>query len=235
MKQALKTTYAIILTTLLVACETAVPAPMAVETATSAPMSSPILVSSTPTVPPILSTPTFNSRTFVITPDDLFSIPGLKLLSTPNSTDFCEHIPPPQIISNANELSILSGRFSLCPSRSRPLVNTAMDLDKGTLVSVDDKSSDISMEYAHVPIDGTISYYVHGLNDAHIDEIDTNILNYEYCKDILLGLNDPGVLIVHEGAIACVLTTEGKMTLIRVEHIYPLNTQGVEFSFAILK
>ena len=110
-----------------------------------------------------------------------------------------------------------------------------MDLDKGTLVSVDNEGSDIVMEYAHVPVDGTISYYVMGLNNAHIDEIATNVLNYEYCEDILLGRNDPGVLNVHDGAIACVLTSEGKMALIRAEHIYPLDTQGVEFSFAVLK
>jgi hypothetical protein len=173
-----------------------------------------------------------------MTPDELFSFPGLQMLSTPGLADFCEHLPPPQISSNANESSVLAGRFLLCPSRSRPLVNTAMDLDTGILVSVDNESADLVMEYAHAPIDGTISYYVKGLNSGHIDEIETNTLSYEYCENVLASLvdrNDSGILNVHDGAIACVMTTEGHIAIIRVEKIYPLDTQSVEFSFAVLR
>ncbi len=185
----------------------------------------------------ITVTPTLNNQSFIITPDDLFSFPKLKVLSTPNSAGFCEYIPPPQIVANADELSLLSGKFLLCPSISWLLVNTAMDLDIGSLVSVDNKSADIVLEYAHVPIDGTISYFVMGLNNAYIDERATDVLNYKYCKNVLLSLDedDPGVLNVHEGAIACIMTTENQIALIRVENIYPLDTQSVEFSFAILK
>ncbi|MEW6086536.1 MAG: hypothetical protein AB1607_18270 [Chloroflexota bacterium] len=92
------------------------------------------------------------------------------------------------------------------------------------------------MEYAHVPVDGTISYYVMGLNNAQIEQVETNSLSYEYCENRLsLDKNDPGVLIVQDGAIACVMTTKGQIVIIRVENIYPLNTEGVEFSFAVLK
>jgi hypothetical protein len=93
------------------------------------------------------------------------------------------------------------------------------------------------MEYAHVPIDGTISYYVIGLNKGHIDEIATNTLSYGYCKNLLVSLNrnDSGILAVHDGAIACMMTMEDRIAVIRVEKIYALETQAVEFSFAVLR
>jgi hypothetical protein len=113
-----------------------------------------------------------------------------------------------------------------------------MDLDSGILVTADNENADLVMEYAHVPIDGTISYYVKGLNSGHIDEIETNTLNYEYCENMLVSLvdrNDPGILNVHDGAIACVMTTEGRIALTRVDNIYPLDTQSVGFSFVVLR
>jgi len=117
-------------------------------------------------------------------------------------------------------------------------VNSAMDLDTGILLLDDNESADIVMEYAHVPIDGTISYYVMGLNSAHIDEIESNALSYEHCENVLASLvnrKDSGVLIVHDGSIACVMTTEDQIAVIRVEKIYPIDTQSVAFSFAILR
>jgi hypothetical protein len=181
------------------------------------------------------ATPTLNHKTIIITPDDLFTIPGLKWASTPNSADYCEHIPEPQVSENANEVSLINGRFSLCVSHSWPWVKTAIDLDTGTLVSLDDKSGDIAMDYTHPDLNGETSYFVYGLNNAHIDEIDTSNLTYNNCEKLELNQEDPGSFSVHEGGIACVVTTEGNMAIIRPEHLYPSNTQGVEFSFAVLK
>ncbi len=182
------------------------------------------------------ATPIRSTKAFIITPDDLFSNPGLEEMNTPDSPDFCEHIPPPKIIERANNLSPFSGTFSLCIWTTwQSLVDTVMDLDRGALVSANDVDGDIAMAYRK-GLDRSY-YYVIGLNNAHIDEIDTNALSYSYCESLLQSLDkgDPGVLIVHEGAIACVLTTEGQIALIRVEHIYPLNTQAVEFSFVVLR
>src|SRR5215510_3128575 len=81
------------------------------------------------------ATPAIDNRTIILTPDNLFSLSGLQELSTPNSEDFCEHLPAPQIISNPDNLSILSGRFVLCPYE---WTNIAMDLDTGSLISTDD-------------------------------------------------------------------------------------------------
>lgn len=183
----------------------------------------------------ITATPTFNNKPFIITPDDLFTFPELRVLITPSSEYFCERIPPPQVIANVDEFSILSGVFVLCPTISWPLVNTVMDLDMGKLVSTVDTSGDLSMDYSHPDLNGETFYGVTGLNNAHIDEIETNSLNYEYCENLLQNKKNPGVLIVQDGAIACVRTTDGQIAIIRVESIFPLNTQGVEFSFAVLK
>ncbi len=183
----------------------------------------------------IEATPTFTPKAIIITPDNLFIFPGLKLSNTPDSTDFCQHLPPPQVGKGTNQFSPLVGRFSLCVSRSWPWVKTAMDLDTGTLVSSDDKSGDIDMYYTHPDLNGEASYFVSGLNNAHIDGIDTTSLTYTACEKLVLNLEDPGSFEVDQGGIACVLTTEGKMAIIRVEHIYPPKTQGVEFSFAVLK
>jgi hypothetical protein len=135
----------------------------------------------------------------------------------------------------SNESSVLVGRFSLCVSHSWPWIKTAMDLDAGMPVSTDDKSGDIAMDYTHPDLNGETSYFVYGLNNAHIDEVDIPSLTYSDCENLVLNLKDSGSFNVHEEGIACVLTTEGKIAVIRVEHIYPSNTQGVEFSFAILR
>ena len=199
--------------------------------------------SSTPTIFQIPSTPTFNSKTYIITPDDLFSFSGLKALSTPDSEDFCEHLPPPQIVANPDRLSLLSGRFVLCSWENWPwVINTAMDLDTGSFVSKDDERADIVMENA--PGREEPAYGVVGRNNAYINDAyvlekyanhsGANNLSYEYCKNTLRDQTDPGGFPVAEGVIACVKTTEGKIALIRVEKIYPPTILSVEFSFAIL-
>ncbi len=188
----------------------------------------------------ITATPTVNSKTIILTPDDVFALPGLKALSTPNSGDFCEHLPPPQIVATPDRLSLLSGRFVLCPWESWPWVtNTAMDLDTGSFVPKDDEKADIVMQNGHATIDGTPPpFSVHSLNTAQIDGVTTDALTYEYCEQDLLSLLNhkiQSVLIVHDGSIGCIKTTEGKIALIRVEKIYPPNILSVEFSFAILR
>jgi hypothetical protein len=196
------------------------------------------LATTTPILSSIIAnkaTPTLNHKTIIITPEDMFTIPGLIWASTPNSVDFCEHLPAPQVGENANEVSLIKGRFSLCVSFSWPWVKTAIDLDTGKLVLPDDKSGDIAMDYTHPDLNGETSYFVYGLNNAHIDETDTSNLTYSNCEKLLLNQEDPGSFNVHEGGIACVMTTEGKMAVIRVEHLYPSITQSVEFSFAVLK
>ncbi len=190
----------------------------------------------------ITATPTLNNKTIIITPEDLFSLPGLKAWSTPDSEDFCEHLPPPQIVANPDRLSLLSGRFVLCPWESWPWVmNTAMDLDTGSFVSKDDERADIVMQNTSVPL----SHGVSGLNNAYINDAyvneayanhsGANNLSYEYCENMLRNNTDLGGIFVEEGVIACVRTTEGKIALIRVEKIYPPGTTSVEFSFVVLR
>src|SRR5512138_2628256 len=86
----------------------------------------------------ISATTTLTNKIIIITPDDLFALPELKTLSTPDSADFCEHIPPPEVIKSSNPSFIFAGRFSLCLSGWQFLVDTVMDLDQGKLVPTDD-------------------------------------------------------------------------------------------------
>ncbi len=186
------------------------------------------------------ATPTLNNKTVILTPEDVFSLPGLKALSTPGSSDFCEHLPSPQIVANPDRFSLLSGRFVLCSHENWPWVtNTAMDLDTGSFVSKDDERADIVMQNGSATIgEAYSSFYVLGRNTAQVDGVTTDALNYEYCKQDLLSLFNKqlrSVLIVHEGNLACVKTTEDKIALLRVEKIYPPNILSVEFSFAILR
>jgi len=190
----------------------------------------------------INATATLDNTTIIITPDDLFSLPGLKEWSTPNSEDFCEHLPPPQIVSNPDNLSILSGRFVLCIYE---WTNIAMDLDTGSLVSTEDPGADIVMfsgrfGTSEKPDYGVSNWSNAYLNDAYILEkyanhAGANHLSSAYCENMLRGKTDRGAIDVEEGKIACVRTTEGRIALIRVERIYPSNTLSVEFSFAILR
>jgi hypothetical protein len=226
---------------LLTSCGNVTPRSTIVATATS--LQSPAPISSIPTIFQITSTPTFNPKTYIITPDDLFSFSELKALSTLNSEDFCEHLPPPQIVANSGRLSLLSGRFVLCSHENWPWVtNTAMDLDTGSFVSKDDERADIVMENA--PGGEEPAYGVVGRNNAYINDAyvlekyanhsGANRLSYEYCENMLRDQTDPGGFLVAEGVIACVKTTEGKIALIRVEKIYPPIILSVEFSFVIL-
>jgi hypothetical protein len=192
------------------------------------------------------ATPILDNKTIILTPDDLFSLPGLKEWGTPDSEDFCEHLPPPEIVSNPDNLSILSGRFVLCPYESWPWVtNITMDLDTGSLVSTGDTRGDIAMFNGRW---GTIEkpdYGVVNLNSAYLDDAyvlekyanhsGANHLSSAYCEDMVQGKTDTSVMGVDEGAIACIRTTEGKIAIIRVEKIYPSNTLSAEFSFAILR
>jgi hypothetical protein len=190
----------------------------------------------------IITTPTLNHRTVILTPDDVFSLPGLIEWSTPDSGDLCEHLPQSQIIANPNGLSLLSGRFVLCIyERSF----TAIDLDRGSLVSTDDESGDIVMFAARSWTDENPSYGISSRNKAYLENayvINTyanhsgaNNLSYDYCENKLRGQTDLGGMRVEVGGIACVKTTEGQVALLRVEKIYPAVTLSVEFSFAVLR
>ena len=190
------------------------------------------------------ATPTLNNKTIILTPDDVFSLPGLEALSTPDSENFCEHLPPPQIVANPDRFSLLSGRFVLCSWENWPwVINTAMDLDTGSFVSKDDERADIVMENA--PGGEEPAYGVVGRNNAYINDAyvlekyanhsGANHLSSEYCENMLRDQTGPGGFLVAEGVIACVKTTEGKIALIRVEKIYPATILSVEFSFSLLR
>jgi hypothetical protein len=181
-----------------------------------------------------------NNKTFIITPDDLFSALGLEALSTPDSEDFCENLPPAQIITNPNKLSLLSGRFVLCSWENWPWVtDIAMDLDTGDFVSKDDEKADIVMQNGPGSVNGALpSFVVYGLNGAQVDGVTIDAISYEYCQQDLLSSfkkNIQTVLLVNNRSVACVKTTEGDIALVRVEEIYPPNILSVEFSFAILR
>lgn len=202
------------------------------------------IISSTPspsmieTTSTMIVTSALSTQTPRAAPDTVFSDFGLEQMNTPSSANFCEHIPPPETSKNPGQLSLFAGRFSLCVWTAwQFLVNTVMDIDQGTLVSAEDINGDIAMAMAHQGLDGITRYYVIGFNKAQIDEIDINNVSYSQCESQLrlLGTTSPGVLNVHEGAVACVKTTENQIALIRVENIYPPETQGVGFSFAVLK
>jgi hypothetical protein len=190
----------------------------------------------------INATPTIDNRTIILTPDNLFSLSGLKEWSTPNSEDFCEHLPPPQIVSNPDNLSILSGRFVLCIYE---WTNTAMDLDTGSLVSTDDPRGDIVMFSGRFGTNEKPDYGVSNWSNAYLDDAyvlekyanhsGANHLSSAYCENMVQGKTDTGVINVEEGAIVCIRTTEGRIALIRVERIYPSNTLSAEFSFVLLR
>jgi len=189
----------------------------------------------------IPATPTLNYKTIILTPDNLFSLPELNEWITPNSEDFCEHLPSPQTVSNPNDFSITSGRFVLCIYE---WINTAMDLDTGRLVPTDDPGGDIVMFSGRWGTEEKPDYAVTNwstayLNNAYVLEkypnhAGANHLSSAYCEDMVQGKTDKRAINVEEGAIACIRTTEGKIALIQVEKIYPSNTLSAEFSFAIL-
>lgn len=200
---------------------------------------------STSTPPPTIrttATPTLNYKAVILTPDDVFSLPEIPAWSTPNSEDFCEHLPTPHVIAVPNDFSVLSGRFVLC-IYERAFI--AMDLDAGNLVPSDDENGDIVLgspgggDNPTYGLFGRNNAYVQNayVNEAWANHPGANNLSYEYCENNLQSQTDHGGIYVgnYIGDIACVKTTEGQIALIRVEKIYPATTLSVEFSFAILR
>lgn len=190
----------------------------------------------------ITATPTLNYKTIILTPDNVFSLSELVEWSTPDSGDFCEYIPVPQVVANPNNFSFLSGRFALC-IYERSFI--AIDLDTGSLVSTDDERGDIVMFTTRSWTEQNPSYGISSRNKAYLENayvIETyanhsgaNNLSYEYCENKLRGQTDQGGMRVEVDGIACVKTTEGQIALLRIEKIYPAMTLSVEFSFAILR
>jgi hypothetical protein len=207
---------------------------------TTSPTLSPTMVDIPSATAVITTTSTVDDKSMIISLDDLFALPRLQAFNTPDTETFCEHLPSPQIAPYPDKVSILSGRFVLCPWESWPWVtDSAIDLDTGSLVSKDDSKADIIMQNGHITADGSPPpFSVHSLNSAQIDGVTTDALSQEYCKQDLQSLSNnkiQGVLVVRDKNVACVKTTEGKIALIRVEQIYPPKTSSVEFSFVILK
>jgi hypothetical protein len=214
-----------------------------IESTLPTPILAPTLSQTSPPTVTNTATPTLNYKTIVLTPEDVFSLPRLIDWSTPNSGDFCEHLPTPQVVANPNKFSPLSGRFALCIYER---TFTAMDLDAGRLVSSDDKSGDIVLGSPGGGENPT--YGVFGQNTASVKDTyyngaysvyeGANKISYAYCENALQNQTDQGGMYVGEqfiGDIACVKTTEGQIALLRLEKIYPSVTLGVEFSFAILR
>jgi hypothetical protein len=195
-----------------------------------------------PATTAILATPTVNDQNIVLTPDDLFLLPGIKEWSTPSSEDFCEHLPSPQIVSNPDSFAILSGKFVLCIYE---WTQTAMDLDTGSLVPTDDPRGDIVMFNGRWGTEEKPDYAVINWVNAYLDDAyvlekypnhaGADHLSSAYCEDKVQGKTDNGAINVEVGAIACIRTTEGRIALIRVERVYPSNTLSAEFSFVILR
>lgn len=177
-------------------------------------------------------TPTSARSDIVITPDAVFVSATLDSTVTFAVSDLCKQVPAPIIVRDSNDLTLLSGRFSLCVLREGI---SAIDLDSGALVNSDDSSADIQLGASQSTLDNTVFYYLEAINSAHIDEIDTTNLTYAYCEDALLSLNRPGIFIIETGALACILTTQSQVALIRAESIDTFGGESVVFSFAIIK
>lgn len=213
-----------------------------IESALPTPILVPTLSQTSPLTVAITSTPTLNYKTVILTPNDVFSLPRLIEWSTPNSGDFCEHLPTPQVVANPDKFSLFSGRFVLCIYER---IFTAMDLDTGTLVSTDNEKGDIVIQSNRSWTSENPTYIVVSWNNAYMNDayvIETyanhsgaNNLSYEYCENMLQNQTDFGVMGSEVDGIACVKTTESQIALLRVDKIYPAITLSVEFSFVILK
>lgn len=204
------------------------------ETALTSSDSTPTKVTRTPTATaiPDTATPTLGTNNMVITPEDVFVIPPLSATNISDPLALCENVPSPEIAKENNMLTLLVGRFSLCVLRAGI---SAIDLDSGLLVNSDSKEADLQIGHSKSTLDSTVFYYVEALNNAHLDEINTDSISYAYCEDTLLSLNRPGIFLIEQGAIACVKTTKGQIALIRAESVDLFGLESVEFSFAILK
>jgi hypothetical protein len=213
-----------------------------IESTLPTPAPTPTLLQTSPPTAAITATSTHNYKTIILTPEAVFALPGLIEWSTPNSGDFCEQLPMPQVVANPNRFSLLSGRFVLCIYER---IFTAMDLDTGGLVPTNDERGDIVIQSnrswtSENPTYIIVSWNNAYMNDAYVIETDANHsgannLSYKYCENMLRDQTDFGVMGSAVDGIACVKTTEGRIALLRVEKIYPAVTLSVEFSFAILR
>lgn len=191
------------------------------------------MVNKVPTKLPATATATPDMKSIVLTPDDIFSILAPQIVNTPSAKDFCEHVPPPKLDDRSSEFVVLAGAFSFCDSRN---LDTAFDLDTGSLVTSNNKNADILLLRDKAALASEPFYYLYSVNGALVEKTNSNTISYQYCENMKLSAIPPEVFFVdEEGSVACVLTTNDQVALVRVEHIYPLDTDSVEFSFVVLK
>jgi hypothetical protein len=172
-------------------------------------------------------------KSMVLTPDYIFSISASQIVDTPSAKDFCEHVPPPELDDKGTDIVVLAGVFSFCDSRNW---NTAFDLDTGAIVTSDNEAADILLLRDKAALANEPFYYLYSVNGALVEEIGSKKITYQSCENMKLSTVPPEIFFINnEGAIACVLTTNDQVALIRTEHIYPLDTDSVEFSFVVLR
>ena len=190
-------------------------------------------LTTTPLAAPVDTvTPTIDLNNRVVTPEAVFPKSTLEKGSTIATADLCTQVPNPEVVIDGNESSLLAGRFALCVLREGI---SAIDLDSGILVNSDDPDADIQLQHGQTTLNNTVFYYIKAMNNAFVNEIDTISITYSFCENTLQSLKRPGIYIVQQGTIACVLTTQEKVALIRTESIDVFGVESVEFSFAILK
>jgi hypothetical protein len=145
----------------------------------------------------------------------------------------CDKVPKPQLIwpKDGSNTIYLSGTFYLCW-----YTEDSFDMDSGALGHTDPSGNmdttltDIELRVRASTLDGSINYFIMGVNGAYITNSDMETI--ENCQNgIFTPPPDSGIIFGMAGVSACVLTNEGRLGYIKVESVNPIGTEGLEISF----
>lgn len=173
------------------------------------------------------STPT-NTVEFTAIPTTMpseTSIPGVLVLSPDQS---CQLVPKPEMTVNSLPEIYLEGKFYLC--RQWPLEDplVTFDLDYGRVGN--NSGVDIKYSITKATIDNTIQYTLYRINSARLYQTEEIQPSLEKCQLIISTEVETGVMSA-SGAIACLVTNEGRIAYIRVEQLNPYGWGSIAISF----
>jgi len=197
---------------------------------------------SSPTNPGIVPTSTLGLSLPSKTSDSAGQASIVKTATTTidiaTSAPFCYDVPEPQLIKPKDGSSniYLSGSFYLCR-----YTKNSFDMDSGSLGhtdsfgNMDTALTDVEFRVKASTLDSNeVGYFILGVNGAYITDSDMDIPTIEHCQSQMTTLpSDGGILLVFSetNISGCVLTNEGRLGYIKVEHVDPLGPEGLEVSF----
>ncbi len=194
------------------------------ESTTATPGLSPTITQALSSVTPEMVTP--EMVTTVVTPTVWYE--GGEAERHP-----CERVPPPEVTQNPSNEVFLSGNFHLCRYGGQ----STFDFDTGVIGG---DSTTIGDMILSVRLAGSeVRHFVYELNEingalSNMSEQDAPTI--DYCRQLMSAdIRFQYTSDIPDSVAGCVLTSEKRLAMFRVERIDPDGADSIEVSFVTWK